>query len=103
MEVLNALLKLADEKGLLFALHPKVTERAFMYADDVVIFTSPVQQDLALIKTILQLFAGASGLQTNLEKCHISPIQCNLEATVQLLTHFPGRIDPTGSNKSEQI
>ena len=62
MEVLNALLKLVDEKGLLFALHPKVTERAFMYADDVVIFTSPVQQDLALIKTILQLFAGASGL-----------------------------------------
>ena len=94
MEVLNALLKLADEKGLLFALHPKVTERAFMYADDVVIFTSPVQQDLALIKAILQIFAGASGLQTNLEKCHISPIQCNLEATVQLLTHFPGRIDP---------
>ena len=66
MEVLNALLKLADEKGLMFALHPKVTERAFMYADDVVIFTSPVQQDLALIKAILQIFAGASGLQTNL-------------------------------------
>ena len=42
MEVLNALLKLADDKGLLITLHPKVKERAFMYADDVVIFFQTV-------------------------------------------------------------
>ena len=41
MEVLNALLKLADDKGLLITLHPKVKERAFMYANEVVIFSSP--------------------------------------------------------------
>jgi hypothetical protein len=43
MEGLNALLKLADNKGLLWVLHPKIKERTFMYADDVVVFLSPVQ------------------------------------------------------------
>ena len=94
MEVLNALLKLADDKGLLITLHPKVKERAFMYADDVVIFSSPEQQDLTTIRAILEIFVGASGLRTNLAKCHISPIQCNLDATAQLLNHFLGKIDP---------
>ena len=94
MEVLNALLRLADDQGLLCVLHSTITERAFLYADDVVIFTSSDQQDLALIRAILEIFAGSSGLRTNPAKCLISPIQCDLEATVQLLAHFPGRIDP---------
>ena len=91
---LNAILKLADSRGLLRQLHPKINERAFMYADDVVIFLSPEQQDLILIRVILDIFAGASGLKTNLDKCSIWPIQCNLEATVMLLSHFPGKIAP---------
>jgi len=94
MEGLNAMLKLADSRGLLLQLHPKIKERAFMYADDVVIFLSPKQQDLLLTRVILDIFAGASGLKTNLSKCTISPIQCNLEATVALLCHFPGKIAP---------
>lgn len=94
MEVLNALFRLADGRGLLKVLHPLLRERAFMYADDVVIFTSPDQQDLALIRAILDIFAGASGLKTNLNKCLISPIQCDLDATVALLSHFPGKVDP---------
>ena len=47
-----------------------------------------------LLRTILDIFAGASGLKTNLTKCLISPIQCDLEATVTLLTHFPAKIEP---------
>ena len=42
----------------------------------------------------MEIFAGASGLKTNLTKCLISPIQCDLEASVTLLNHFPGRFDP---------
>ena len=94
MEILNALLRLADIKGLLRALHPKVRERTFLYADDVVVFLSPEEQDLLLTRVILNIFAGASGLKTNLSKCHISPIQCDLEASVTLFTHFPGKFDP---------
>ena len=65
-----------------------------MYADDVVVFLSPVQQDLLITTTILEIFAGASGLKTNMSKCMISPIQCDLEATVTLISHFSGKIDP---------
>ena len=94
MEALNALFALADSRHLLRSLHPKITGRAFLYADDVVIFLTPDQQDLTLTRGILEIFAGASGLKTNAAKCMVSPIQCNLEATVSLLTHFPGKIDP---------
>ena len=61
MEVLNALFRVADDRGLLRALHPMIRERVFMYADDVVIFTSLDQQDLALIRAVLEIFAGMSG------------------------------------------
>ena len=65
-----------------------------MYADDVVIFLTPHQEDLILTGGILEIFAGALGLKTNAAKCMISPIKCDLEATVMLLRHFPGKIDP---------
>ena len=58
------------------------------------VFLSPEEQDLLLTRVILNIFAGASGLKTNLSKCHISPIQCDLEASVTLFTHFPGKFDP---------
>jgi len=105
MESLNALLRLAEARRLLTTLHPKIKERTFMYAYDVVVYLSPAQQDLVLTRGILEMaskkkrgileiFAGASGLKTNVAKCRISSIQCDLEATVTLLTHFPGKIDP---------
>jgi len=62
MEALNALFALADSRHLLRSLHPKITDRAFLYADDVVIFLTPDQQDLTLTRGILEIFAGASGL-----------------------------------------
>ena len=62
-----------------------------MYADDVVLFLTPHQQGLSLSKLILEIFAGASGLKTNPKKCLISPIQCDLEATVTLLKFFSGK------------
>ena len=56
METLNALLKKADENNLLRPLHPRIKERAFMYADDVVVFLSSKRQDLTLLKVILEFF-----------------------------------------------
>ena len=94
MEVLNSFLKKADALGLLLPLDVRVKDRVFLYADDVVLFIRPNQQDLILVKAILDLFARVSGLKTNIDKCHFSPIQCNLEDTITLLRHFPGRIDP---------
>lgn len=33
--------------------------------------------DLKLCRTMLELFAGASGLLTNINKCHFTPIRCS--------------------------
>lgn len=94
MEVLNALFRAADTRGLLQQLDPKVADRIFLYADDVVLFTTPSQQDMAIVKGILELFAMDSGLHTNIAKCLIAPIQCNLEQTVPLLQLFPANVSP---------
>jgi len=94
MEALNALFRLADSMGLLRSLHHKIKERVFLYADDVAIFLTANRQDLVMLRTILDIFAGTSGLRTNLAKCLISPIWCDLESTVTLLTNFPATVEP---------
>jgi hypothetical protein len=48
-----------------------------LYADDLVIFIMPTEQDLLLLRSILDIFVGASGLHTNLAKCMIMPIPCS--------------------------
>lgn len=95
MEALNSTVKLADNEGLLNSLGPdRIKERIFLYADDVVLFLSPSQKDLVITNTIFQLFGWASGLHVNPSKCLISPIQCNLEHTVALMSFFPGQLQP---------
>jgi len=94
MEGLNALVNLADARRLPKPLHPRIRDRAFMHADDVVIFLQPDKQDLILTRGILEIFARASGLKTNEAKCMISPIQCDLEVMVMLLKYSPGKLDP---------
>lgn len=77
MEVLNRMIRLADEKGLFAPLGTSVIRhRASFYADDVVIFIAPELQDARLIKAILQGFEAATGLATNLSKCTLTPIRC---------------------------
>ena len=94
MEALNALIRTAENSGVLGPLDCKVKERAFFYADDMVFFVAPKQQDLVIAKVILEIFGQASGLRTNGNKCLISPIHCDLEDTVTLLRFFPGKLAP---------
>ena len=92
MEALNALVRLADSQNLFQRLDPLVKDRLFLYADDVILFTAARQQDLVLTRGILEMFAADAGLHTNVDKCLIAPIQCNLESTVTLLSHFSGQV-----------
>ena len=94
MEALNALFRLADARGLFQCLDPLIKERLFLYADDVILFVTPHEQDLVLARGILELFAADSGLKTNIQKCLICPIQCYLEDTVNLMQHFPSKLSP---------
>jgi hypothetical protein len=45
----------------------------------VVTFFSRVELDLQVVKGVLTLFEGASGLAANLSKSHIYPINCSDE------------------------
>ena len=85
MEALNAMFRAADHGGLLTCLDDKAKVRSFFYADDVVIFLSPKQQDLVLARGILEIFGQATGLRINDNKCLISPVHCDLENTSTLL------------------
>jgi len=94
MEALNALFKLAETRGLFTYLDSRITDRAFLYADDVILFCAARQQDLVVARGILDLFAAASGLHSNIKKCLVTPIQCGLEETVTLVRFFPAKLSP---------
>jgi len=66
IEVLNALVADADSCDLLLPLPgTAIKHRTSIYVDDLVMFLLP----------ILDLFTGASGLITNVDKCSIMPIR----------------------------
>lgn len=85
MDVLSRLISKAEERSLLEPLTSKTLQhRVSLYADDVVLFTTPKEEDLALTKALLHKFGQASGLHTNLSKSSIVPIQCD-ETRVELV------------------
>jgi hypothetical protein len=97
MEVLNELIAEADRRGVLIPLPGNIIKfRVSVYADDLIIFLSLNSKDFSCIRQILELFAGASGLSTNLSKCQMTPIRCSdaeLAAVQQVfpcqIQHFP--------------
>jgi hypothetical protein len=74
MEVLNALIHKADEWALLQQLDVySIPYRTSMYADNLILFSRLVEQDLQLLRSIFDIFHGASGLGYNLSKCQMAP------------------------------
>lgn len=62
MDVLSRLISEAKERHLLALLARRpIQHRVPLYADDVVLFAAPNEEDLALIKAKLQIFVEASG------------------------------------------
>lgn len=76
MDVLNSLFLKAETEGLLQPLH-STGQRMSLYADDVALFIRPEEDDLQLTKNLLYVFGVASGLQTNLHKSCVIPIECD--------------------------
>lgn len=90
MEVLNSLIAEADRGAALSSLPGQVLRhRASLYADDLVVLLAPVPADLVCLTDILRLFADASGLITNWEKCTATPIRCDMAAIQSLQQVFP--------------
>jgi hypothetical protein len=90
MECFNAMIKVADSRGLFCPLRPRsIKQRVSLYADDVVVFLSPVVLDLVMIREILDLFRQASGLATNINKSKAFLIRCD-EDQLSVITHTLG-------------
>jgi hypothetical protein len=95
MEVLNSLIAEADRRRIFSRLPGTVIQhRASLYANDLVVFLAPTTRDLRCLRTILDYFAGASGLVTNVDKCLASPIRCYDEDIAQVQADFPCWLAP---------
>jgi hypothetical protein len=78
MEVLGSLVRWAEANSIFSPICcAAVRSRISLYSDDIVMLIAPVANDLAAIKTILQIFGDATGLYTNLDKCVATPIACS--------------------------
>lgn len=90
MEALNSLFTEADRRLVLTPLLGQViAHRASLYADDLVLLVAPNTNDLRSVLQILQLFAGASGLVTNVDKCVAMPIRFSAEVMLEVQQAFP--------------
>jgi hypothetical protein len=70
MDVLNSLFKLAENRGLLHRLEgANIRNRLSIYADDVVLFVQPFEEDLHCVKTILDCFGSASSCCSSRTSC----------------------------------
>jgi len=75
MEVFARLVATAAAERLLKPITvPGIRHHCSLYADDVIIFMQPDVAEATVVKEILRIFGEASGLQTNLAKCSITPI-----------------------------
>jgi hypothetical protein len=81
MDVLNSLFNLAENRGLLHSLEgANIRSGLSIYADDVVLFVQPFEEDFQCVKTFLDCFGSATGLVSNLQKSFVIPIRCNDQA-----------------------
>jgi hypothetical protein len=88
MNALGFLFAKAENDCLLQSLSTRTLHHMVsLYADDVVLFLHPVEGDISITMNILDIFGEASGLQNNVQKSSVFPIQCDEEEknTVQQL------------------
>jgi hypothetical protein len=60
-----------------------------MYADDLIMFASPMVNDMSMVRTIFHIFKGASCLSCNMAKCQLVPIWCSEDQIQAALASFP--------------
>ena len=87
MDVLNSLFIKAESLGLLQPLtRGSAGQRISLYVDDVALFIRPVENEMNLTTSILEVFGEASGLHTNFQKSCAIPIRCEEVETTAIST-----------------
>jgi hypothetical protein len=96
MESLHLLFCKAQSLGAISFLHQTYTNfRISLYADNAAVFINPISHDIHATTYILQLFAEASGLSTNMDKTKFYPIQYHdidvqeILGSNQTISNFP--------------
>ncbi|KAM0931032.1 hypothetical protein ACQ4PT_000540 [Festuca glaucescens] len=80
MDVLDAMFRAAEHAGVLASLRTVgLRHRVSLFADDVVVFAKPGEQDLRAVRAILACFGDASGLVVNFAKSSAAPIRCDAD------------------------
>jgi hypothetical protein len=92
MDPLQRMIEKAAQAGLLGSVLPKGAKlRCSLYADDVGVFVRADNSDLKVLKTILEVFEGCSGLKINFDKTEIFPIRYPESLWPNLSEVFPGK------------
>jgi hypothetical protein len=87
IEPLDKMISKAQDMGLLDKLSRACdTFRISLYPDDATLFIDPSEKDFKIIFEILNIFAAAGGLCTNLHKTEIYPINCDSSVIAHLHT-----------------
>jgi hypothetical protein len=95
IDILHRLLLKAVEDGVLKKLKPSAVKyQCSFYADDVVMFIRPSVQEARAVKEILRIFGAASGLQTNLAKCSVTPIYGGEDVIDQVVQILGCQVQP---------
>ena len=90
MDVLHRLFLKAARDGVPRKIEPSAVKyQCSFYADDVILFIRPTA-----VKEILRIFGEASGLQTNLAKCSITPIFGGEDNLHELVTILGCQVEP---------
>jgi hypothetical protein len=84
MDMLAAMFRMAERSGVLSNLGTtRLKHRVSLYADDVVVFARPGEDELIAVRGILDYFSEASRLKVNFAKSVVAPIYCP-ETAVEL-------------------
>lgn len=78
MDIMDRIFTKATSAGILQSSgHDAILHQCRFYADDVILFASPSRQEGRAVDRLLNIFAAASGLHINRQKCSITPFMEN--------------------------
>jgi hypothetical protein len=76
MDVLAAMFHAAEQAGVPAEISSLgLKHRVSLYADDIVVFARPLENELVVVREVLACFAAASGLAVNFAKSSVAPIR----------------------------
>ena len=89
IDTLHHLLQAAAEQHTIAPLPGRELKlRISLYADDAIIFTNPVRQEIDALMGILHEFGAATGLHINPSKLFALPIRCENNDLADVLQKF---------------